>query len=69
MKKLSEIKRGEYFTLKPIAEPTPDQVFIKGVFDRKQNKYDCERYNRHPRKGGTNRMLKGDIAVYTEFAF
>lgn len=66
---LSELKRGEYFTLKPIAEPNADQVFIKGWFDRKADKYDCERYNRHPRKGGTHRLLNGSITVYTEFAF
>lgn len=66
---LNQLKRGEYFTLKPIVEPTPDQVFIKGWFDRRQDKYDCERYNRNPRKGGTNRMLKSDTVVYTGFDF
>ena len=67
--KLSELKRGEYFTLKPIAEPTADQVFIKGWFDRKADRYDCERYNRTPRKGGTNRLLKSSTVVYTGFDF
>ena len=67
--KLNELERGAYFTLKPIAEPTADQVFIKGWFDRRENKYDCERYNRNPRKGGTNRLLKSDTVVYTNFDF
>ena len=65
---LSELKRGEYFTLKPIAEPTADQVFIKGAFDRKANKYDCERYNRKCRHGAS-RMLNSTTTVYTEFVF
>lgn len=65
---LSEIKRGEYFTLKPYAEPNPDQVFIKGAFDRKANKYDCERYNMKCRHGA-KRMIKGDTEVYTDFVF
>ena len=65
---LAELKRGEYFTLKPIAEPTADQVFIKGWFDRKQEKYDCERYNRNCRKGD-RRMLKSNTIVYVGFDF
>lgn len=66
---LSEIKRGEYFTLKPYTNPNADQVYIKGVFDRKADRYLCERYNRHPRRGGTNRMLNGNTEVYTDFVF
>ena len=65
---LSELKRGEYFTLKPIAEPTADQVFIKGWFDRRQNKYDCERYNAKCRHGA-KRMLNSNTKVYTDFVF
>ena len=65
---LSELKRGEYFTLKPIAEPSADQVFIKGWFDRHEDKYDCERYNSKCRKGA-RRMLKSNTMVYTGFEF
>jgi hypothetical protein len=65
---ISELKRGEYFTVKPIAEPTPDQVFIKGAFDRKLNKYDCERYNAKCRHGA-KRMFTSNTKVYTEFVF
>jgi hypothetical protein len=65
---LSELKRGEYFTLKPIAEPSADQVFIKGWFDRRADKYDCERYNRKCRDGA-RRMLKSSTVVYTGFDF
>ena len=28
--KLKNLKKGDYFTLKPIEEPTGDQVYIKG---------------------------------------
>ena len=65
---LSQLKRGEYFTLKPFVRPTADQVFIKGAFDRKENKYDCERYNAKCRDGAS-RMIKGDHLVYTGFVF
>lgn len=66
---IAELKRGEYFTLKPIVEPTADQVFIKGEFDRKANRYICERYNKHPRRGGTNRVFTSNTEVFTEFVF
>lgn len=66
--KLSELKRGEYFTLKPLAEPNADQVFIKGWFDRREDKYNCERYNAKCRHGA-NRMLKSNTVVYTGFDF
>ena len=66
--KLSELKRGEYFTLKPLANPTADQVFIKGWFDRKADKYDCERYNAKCRDGA-RRLLKSTTVVYTGFDF
>ena len=63
---IAELKRGEYFTVKPIANPTPDQVFIKGYFDRKADRYPCERYNAKCRHGAI-RMFTSKTKVYTDF--
>lgn len=65
--KLKNLKKGDYFTLKPIEEPTGDQVYIKGDFVRveKLNKYSCSKFN----DICSERFLKGDTIVYTDFIF
>lgn len=65
MKQLKDLKKGEYFTLKPIAEPTEKQVYIKGDYDREERKYDCGRFH----DISLNKMLKGTTTVYTDFTF
>lgn len=62
---LKDLKRGDWFTLKPIAEPTEKQVFIKGQYDRFSKKYDCGRFD----DISYSRFLKGETAVYTDFTF
>ena len=37
-KKLKNVKQGEYFTLRPIAEPKESQVYIRGEYDRYEKK-------------------------------
>jgi len=64
-KKLKDLKRGEYFTLKPIAEPTERQVYIRGDYDRFDKRYECMRFD----DISLARMLKGDTYVYTDFTF
>jgi hypothetical protein len=63
--KLKELKKGEFFTLKPIAEPTENQVFIKGDYDRSLKKYECQKF------GNINswKYLKSDTEIFTEFTF
>ena len=41
---------------------------IKGWFDRREDKYNCERYNAKCRHGAS-RMLKSNTVVYTGFDF
>ena len=65
MKTLKEIKKGEYFTLKPIEEPKETQVFIKGDYDRSEKKYECGRFD----DISYSRYLKPTTKVYTEFTF
>lgn len=65
MKTLKEIKKGEWFTLKPIKEPKETQVFIKGDYDRSEKKYECGRFD----DISYSRYLKLTTKVYTEFTF
>ena len=63
--KLKDLKIGEYFTLKPIEEPTESQVYIRGEYDRTERKYVCGKFS----DISFSRLLKGDREVYTEFTF
>ena len=63
--KLKELKEGEYFTLKPIAEPSEKQVYIRGGYDRSEKKYDCGRFD----DIGYSKYINGDKEVYTDFTF
>lgn len=63
--KLKDLKRGEYFTLKPIAEPKESQVYIKDEYDRSEKKYLCGKFS----DISASRLLKPDTVVYTDFTF
>lgn len=63
--KLKDLKKGEFFTLKPIEEPKESQVYIKGEYDRSEKKYDCGKFS----DISYSRLIKGDKEVYTEFTF
>ena len=62
---IKELKKGEFFTLKPIAEPKEHQVYIKGEYDRAEKKYACDKFS----DISACRYLKADTKVYTEFTF
>lgn len=62
---IKDLKRGEYFTLKPIAQPTERQVFIRGDYDRSDKRYEATRFDNI----GISRLLKPDTPVYTDFVF
>lgn len=63
--KLKDLKLGEYFTLKPIEEPTENQVYIRGEYDRSEKKYDCGKFS----DISYSRMFDGNKEVYTDFTF
>lgn len=63
--KLKDLKRGEWFTLKPIAEPKESQVYIKDEYDRSEKKYLCGKFS----DISASRLLKPDTEVYTDFTF
>lgn len=63
--KLKDLKIGEYFTLKPIENPTEKQVFIRGEYDRIEKKFECGRFD----DISYTRYLSGKVEVYTDFTF
>jgi len=65
--KLKELKRGEYFTRKPMyeQEAKPSQVYIKEDYDRSTKKYWCQKWD----DISSGMELKGDAEVYTDFIF
>lgn len=62
---LKELKQGEYFTLRPIAEPKESQVYIRGEYDRSARRYDCQKWS----DINYSRLLPGKTVVYTDFCF
>ena len=62
---IKSLKKGEWFTKKDIENPTENQVWIRGDYDRTSKRYECQSY------GDINRIcyIKGDKEVYTEFTF
>ena len=44
-KLLKDLKKGEFFTKKPIEEPKENQVFIRGEYDRGERKYEISRFS------------------------
>lgn len=41
---IKELKKGEYFTLKAIENPTESQVWVRGEYDRETRKYECYKW-------------------------
>lgn len=65
-KKLKELKKGEYFTLKPVEEPSEAQVYVKDDYDRSERKYLAMKFTDI---WGSGRYFKGDKVVYVDFTF
>lgn len=64
-KMLKELKKGEYFTCKPIEEPKESQVYIRGEYDRSLKKYCCIQFS----DICNEKTFKGDKEVYVGFTF
>lgn len=62
---IKELKKGDFFTLKPIAEPKESQVYIRDEYDRADKKYLAIKFN----DICSCRSLKPDTIVYTDFIF
>jgi hypothetical protein len=62
---LKELKKGEYFTIKPIDVPKENQVYIKGDYDKLSKTYSCIKFS----DMNEERFYKGDKIVFTGFTF
>ena len=63
--KIHELKKGCYFTLKPILYPKESQVFVYDGYDRSEKKYLACKFS----DISVIRMLKKNTDVYTDFIF
>lgn len=63
--KIKELKKGEFFTLKPIDNPKETQVYIRGDYDREAHKYSCSKFS----DISFSRLFDGSKEVYTDFTF
>lgn len=64
--KIRELKKGDFFTLKPIEEPRESQVYIYDGYDRSARKWCGLKWSDFL---GNGRLFKGDTVVYTDFTF
>lgn len=62
---LKELKKGDFFTKKNIENPTENQVWIKGDYDRATKKFSIIRFS----DMNDEQMMAGNKEVYTEFTF
>ena len=62
---LKELKKGEWFTLKPIEYPKESQVYVRGDYERTEKKYSVTKWS----DICAERLLKGTTTVYTDFIF
>ena len=62
---LKSLKKGAWFTVKPIAEPTDKQVYIKDDYDREEKKFMCGRCD----DISYSTYFKGDKLVYDDSNF
>ena len=63
--KIRELKKGEFFTVKQIDNPTDNQVYVRGEYDRSERKYECYKFS----DINDYRYFKGDKEIYTDFTF
>lgn len=64
-KMIKDLKKGEFFTLKPIENPTEKQVWIRGDYDRSAKGYEATRFD----DICECRVFGRGTKVYTEFTF
>lgn len=62
---VKELKKGQFFTVKPIELPEENQVWIRVGYDRETKKYECVRFD----DCCAFRYLAGGKQVYTDFVF
>lgn len=64
-KLVRDLKKNEWFTLKPIEEPKDNQVWIRGEYDRISKTYGASNFDDINKE----RFFKGNKEVYVDFTF
>ena len=62
---VKQLKRGDYFTKKPLSDPGPAQVWIRGEYVRSECRYSCTRWS----DVNDEQLIPGGREVYTGFTF
>lgn len=63
--KMKELKKGEWFTMKPVEQPKESQVYIKSDYDRSEKKYWATKWT----DIGDGKYVDGNKLVYIDFEF
>lgn len=63
--KIKDMKKGEYFTKKPIEAPKESQVWVRGAYDISHRQYECTRFD----DISVSCYIRGDKDVFTDFTF
>ncbi len=63
--KVKDLKKGDYFTLKPCPNPRESQVYVRGDYDRCEKGYSATRFS----DINFEIFLKGDREVFVDFIF
>lgn len=64
-KLLKDLKKGEWFTLKPIEEPSENLVWVRGDYDRETKTYGIYKWSDINHES----FKKGTTKVYVGFTF
>ena len=62
---IKDLKKGAFFTKKPVDNPKESQVWIRGEYDRSEKKYECTRFD----DASSCCYLPGNKEVHTDFIF
>lgn len=65
VKKVRDLKKGDFFTLKPIEYPKESQVWVMDFYDRHDREYCASKFS----DINVGKGFKGDKEVYTGFTF
>ena len=62
---IGELKKGDFFTLKPVGFPSDRLVYVRGDYDRSEKKYSCYKWE----DVNHETMKKSGAVCFTGFTF
>lgn len=63
--KIKQLKKGDFFTLKPFSDPTDSQVYVRDEYDKSEKKYWVYKFS----DVNSGRFMSGEKEVFTDFTF